>query len=538
MLKNYSMKTNSNDLPVDKVFWPSNVIVPDGDSSHDNFISNISLMAVGLADRKPSSTMKAEYKKAARWLVFGLYQSHNSLPRSPLAIPLGWGEYGRQGVYGMKYGVKVLTNLIEVGSRLGYLSVQLGVFNPLGKGRITRLLPKGDLLDHFDGQVFQWIHLKPLAKNQSLFLNQGKHGKNRRSVQRHESVLVPSMQNNLHEINDFLSCQCIAVYASNSDLFSAKFWGKPTSNDHDLDALSLQEKTCSFNFQSIFLRRIFVQNSLQLGGRFYGGFWQLIPKGLRKRIVINGEQTVECDYSGLMFAMLYARVGLPLPMDPYDLEGITDTEAKRKLVKGCAFRLINSKTGRLKLTHKQKAVLGVSEKYLGELLRKKHQPIQRYFGSCVGVELQFEDSQLAEQIMLRLMAFGEPCLAIHDSFIVRLSQHQLLLKTMRDVFFEKYGQSIGIDLITGCDTTALDCPLDENNAFQVDFRGDHAQLDTASFSIIRGYIKSWRENRPDYIAVEPKPSCRRTPELPRHLMRVVNPVTTASSRNSSVLAAS
>ena len=428
---------------------------------------------------------------------------------------------------------------MEVGSRFGYISVQLGVFNPLGKGRITRLLPKGDLLDHFEGQVFHWMHLKPLAKNQSLFLNQGKHGKNRRRVERHESVLVPAMQENLHKINDFLSCQCIAVYASNCDLFSAKFWGKPTFSNIDLDSLTLQEKTCSFNFQSIFLRRIFVQNSLQLGGRFYGAFWQSIPKGLRQRIIVNGEQTVECDYSGLMFAMLYAKVGLPLPQDPYDLEGITDTDEKRKLVKGCAFMLINSKTGRHKLTHKQKAALGVSEKHLGELLRKKHQPIQRYFGSCVGVELQFEDSQLAEQIMLRMMAFGEPCLPIHDSFIVRLSQHQLLLKTMRDVFYEKYSQIIAIGSIIGCDITALDCPLDEKNAFKVDGKGDLVHLDIAAdFSVIREYIKSWRENRPVYIAVEPTPSRRRTPELPRHLMRFINPVTTAGSRNSSGLAAS
>ena len=532
------MKTQSNDLTVDKVLWPANVIVPDGDSSHDNFISNISLMAVGLADRKPSSTMKAEYKKAARWLVFGLYQSHISLPRSPLAIPLGWGEYGQQGVYGMKYGVKVLKNLIKAGSRLGYLSVQLGVFNPLGKGRITRLLPKGDLLDHFEGQIFHWMHLKALAKNQSLFLNQGKHGKNRRRVERHESVLVPSMQENLHKINDFLSCQCIAVYASNSDLFSAKFWGKPTSSNHDLDLLSPQEKTCSFNFQSIFLRRIFVQNSLQLGGRFYGAFWQSIPKGLRQRVIINGEQTVECDYSGLMFAMLYAKVGLPLPQDPYDLEGITDTDEKRKLVKGCAFMLINSKTGRFKLTDEQIAALGVNEAYLGKLLRNKHQPIQQYFGSCVGLELQFEDSQLAEQIMLRMMAFGEPCLPIHDSFIVRLSQHKLLVKTMSDVFFEKYSQSIVIESIIGCEITAFDFPLDNNNAVKVDCREDLVQQDTANFSIIREYIMSWRENRPVYIAVVPKPSRRRTPELPRHLMRFINPVTTAGSRNSSGLAAS
>ena len=532
------MKKRSNDFLVDKVFWPANVIVHDGDLIHEKFITEISQKAVGLANRKLAASVKGEYKKAARWLIFGLHQSHFSLPRSPLAIPLGWGEYGKAGVLGMRYGVKVLGNLIKAGCLLGYLTVQLGEFNPLGKGRITRLWPKGELLDHFNGKIFQWRHLKPLAKNQSLFLNQGKHGKNRRRVERHDSVLVPCMQENLHRINDFLSHQCIAIYASNSDLFSEKFWGKSIPINHAQDELSMEEKTCSLNFQNVFLRRVFVQNSLQWGGRFYGAFWQSIPSKHRQRIIINGQQTVECDYSGLMFAMLYGRVGLPLPQDPYELEGVTDSDAKRKLVKRCAFKLVNSKTCRLQLSEEEIALLGLSEESLLELLRQKHQPIQRYFGSCVGVELQYEDSQMAEQIMLRLMACGEACLAIHDSFIVRLSQHQLLLKTMRDVFFEKYGQDIGITSTIGCQTTALDSLLDRGHVPQSASVLNPPEQFVDDFSIIRCYVNSWQQHRPVYIATEAKPSRRRISEFPRHLMRCINPGTDAGSRKSSGLAAS
>lgn len=532
------MKKRSNDFVVDKVFWPANVIVHDGDLIHEKFILEISQKAIGLVSRKLAPSVKGQYKNAARWLIFGLHQSHFSLSRSPLAIPLGWGEYGKSGVLEMRYGVKVLSNLIKAGCQLGYLTIQLGVFNPLGKGRITRLWPKGDLLDHFNGQIFQWRHLKPLAKNQSLFLNQGKHGKNRRRVERHDSILVPSMQENLHRINDFLSHQCIAIYVSNSDLFSEKFWGKSIPINHAHDELSMEEKACSLNFQNVFLRRVFVQNSLQWGGRFYGAFWQSIPKEHRQRIIINGQQTVECDYSGLMFAMLYGRVGLPLPQDPYELEGVTDSDAKRKLVKSCAFKLVNSNTCRLQLSEKDLALLGLSEESLLELLRQKHQPIQRYFGSCVGVELQYEDSQMAEQIMLRLMACGEACLSIHDSFIVRLSQHQLLLKTMRDVFFEKYGQDSFIKSTIGYQTTALDCLLDKGHVAQAASVLNAPEQCEDDFSIIRGYINSWHQERPVYIAAVPKPFRRSVPELPRYLMRVVSAEAAESSRKSSGLAAS
>jgi hypothetical protein len=496
------MKTHTNNLPVDKVFWPMNVNVPNGDSSHDKYISDMVKVAVNLAGIRLTPATKAEYSRAARWFVFGIYQAHISIPSVALAIPLGWGAYSETSIYKMKHGIKTLLNLITAGKKLGYLSVVLGQFNPLGKGRITRIRPSGYLLSHFNRQGFFWSYLKPTSKNLSIFLNQKKHGKERIVVERHNSLLIPSMQDNLYRINDYLSYQCIGMYVTNTELLSQSFWRKKEHFDPEDELIFDDERTCSKNFQQVFFHRVFVQNSLELGGRFYGPFWQSIPSELRRRIIINGDRTVECDFSGLMFAMLYARVGLPLPHDPYNVPAITDTKEKRDLVKRLAIVLINSKSGKYRLPQSELLQLGISQEELVELLRKKHQPIQKYFGSGVGVELQYEDSQLAEKIMLRLISLDQPCLSIHDSFVVRLSQHELLKKTMQEVFFNAYGQTIGIKSFIGCEIPALDNQTNAVNINSLGCDGNVPEHPNDEHSIIRGYIQTWRDAGAFYIPVE------------------------------------
>ena len=53
------------------------------------------------------------------------------------------------------------------------------------------------------------------------------------------------------------------------------------------------------------------------GGRFYGGWWQEVPKGYRQYIVMNGKPMVEYDYANLHPRILYAEAGLIPPDDCY-----------------------------------------------------------------------------------------------------------------------------------------------------------------------------------------------------------------------------
>ena len=69
--------------------------------------------------------------------------------------------------------------------------------------------------------------------------------------------------------------------------------------------------------------------------------------------------------------------------------------------------------------------------YLGEIYLH-HEPIKKFFGTGYGVKLQFKDSQIAEAVMLAMLP--EPCLPVHDSFIVRKGQAQKLRRVMNEQF--------------------------------------------------------------------------------------------------------
>ena len=79
-----------------------------------------------------------------------------------------------------------------------------------------------------------------------------------------------------------------------------------------------------------------------------------------------------------------------------------------------------------------------------------HEPIKKFFGTGYGVKLQFKDSQIAEAVMLEMLP--EPCLRIHDSFIVRKDQAQKLKRVMN----EQFRSFTGVDAETKTDVLKLD----------------------------------------------------------------------------------
>jgi hypothetical protein len=300
------------------------------------------------------------------------------------------------------------------------------------------------------------------------------------------------MQDNLYKINSYLSQQCIYIDLPNAALSSGRFRKKTL--DVDEFKYDYEDKGSSLCMQQIFMRRIFSQNSLELGGRFYGGWWQMIPSELRPRVMINGDRTNEVDYSGLIFAQLYAREGLPLNGDPYDLgQALTDTKKKRGLVKKFMIASLNDQAGSYRLSVSELEQLGISHYQLKRVVFKKHKCIESYFGSGIGLAMQYVDSEMAEQVMLRMNAAGEVCLPIHDSFIVRRAAVVLLSKIMAEVFLSTYGQPIGVKFGDGIEGLSLSNPDPSLLASTVDLStlNQNYVRHTATYSVALKYFDSW-----------------------------------------------
>lgn len=199
------------------------------------------------------------------------------------------------------------------------------------------------------------------------------------------------------------------------------------------------------------LYRQFNNGSFAEGGRLYGGWWIDTPKHLRNRITINGQATVELDYSGCALRMLYHERGIDYKNDPYSLEAIHQYEKKRgyrpgyyrEALKKITQALINDRNG----THPERVPVGAGISFrpgfkridIRRMIEVKHAPIADVFRTGAGLRLQRLDSDLALSIITSLRKKGIVALPVHDSFITNYDNEEILKDTMINMYYDKFG---------------------------------------------------------------------------------------------------
>jgi len=104
------------------------------------------------------------------------------------------------------------------------------------------------------------------------------------------------------------------------------------------------------------------------------------------------------------------------------------------LVKEYVNASLNDNTGKFRLKKSELAQLGLTHEELVQRVQTKFGPVKGYFGSGIGVELQFLDSEIAMGVLLGLARDNIPCLPIHDSFIVQIQHEYRLLRLMQKEF--------------------------------------------------------------------------------------------------------
>ncbi len=199
---------------------------------------------------------------------------------------------------------------------------------------------------------------------------------------------------------------------------------------------------------TIQLYRVFNNGTFAQGGRFYGGWWQHSRRHFRPLITLNGEATIEADFTGLHPSMLFAKHGLPIPKDPYALvRGVDGDATLRKHAKTTFVAMLNANRGGTEEPRNfDSAHYGMSGKEFQSRVRGAFPMLPNIFGSGIGLHLQREDSDLAEQVMLHFIDRGIPILPIHDSFIVAQRHENELVQVMADTFKQTYRQDIGVSV--------------------------------------------------------------------------------------------
>lgn len=233
------------------------------------------------------------------------------------------------------------------------------------------------------------------------------------------------MRKELRAYNNVLRANVISIprYLETGIKIKVKRKGKPTV-----------ERRVWLSDWDKFVRRVFVNASFEDGGRYYGGWWQYIPKNIREQIRINDVPVIEIDYSGLHIVLLYAKKKIDywtdIGEDPYELPHLTGDENVRDFLKLLPLTLINVKDKKTAIAATRMQVnldprfkwFKEAEYEIEELIDafvEKHDPISSYFYNPIGVKLQNLDSQIAERVIKSFTDEDLPILCIHDSFIVQ-----------------------------------------------------------------------------------------------------------------------
>lgn len=229
--------------------------------------------------------------------------------------------------------------------------------------------------------------------------------------------------------------------------------------NNELAKLHLRHQGHRFDIPTV--RRIF-NGDFGRGGRFYchGPSYQGIPSRQRSdlQLVIDGvsRSMDEVDYSNLHAVMAYTAAGERMPRgDQYAITGF-----HRRLVKIAFNIMLNAPTRSTSIsaiaeelrtnrelrqacgltTHYRRACRALARK-VEAAIRSRHWRIQAYFGSDCGIQFQRKDSDMAIQVMLRMIHRTGRCpLPMHDSFLVADIDKELLVDTMTEVATQNHLQ--------------------------------------------------------------------------------------------------
>ena len=420
----------------------------------------------------------ASRRDACAYLIEGLYQAWCCLrPKTALEIPLHAASYhvSRVGAINHLSHQFVLTAVSGL-EALGWARVKRGYRTAEGKNVITNILPAGALLRRFEETGMQW---QELVQTEPKIILRDKDPHTQRVTQEAlpSSTQVRQMLRNLRAINAYLAKQAICLHMSNEHL------------------RELGQESSGIEFPLIFthvaLRRIFSRGSLTKGGRFYGAWWEGVPSKYRPYLTINGLACGEIDFRELHPRLLYMLNKQPVPegdlyddgwRDPSTPEYSARTEpylSRRKLFKTVFNATLNDEHGQFRLCkvdYQTAKRFGLNLPKIRQILFRKHPLLMTVHRSGIGLELQFVDSQIAEQVMLALMRKDIPCLPIHDSFLVPRHQVRELISTMQEAFEAVTGHSPALKDV---EPFATDFRLSFTPSGEVDLPALHAMHDDA-----------------------------------------------------------
>ena len=386
-------------------------------------------------------------KATLKIVLLNLYSSSISDPQLYVRYSRDENFYRSANRYvcsGISYQ-SLVTKVIPGLLRLNLIDDHIGFFDKvMSKSYWSRMRATKKLI-----QLFGKFNLKPWM----LEINHEKEvirlkDTNKKFINYKDDTFTLEAREQLKHINRHLQAAVIDLNLNDEGMDALLKTLRKVDIDDDEKHLSM--------FTNKTLYRIFSNSSFKLHGRFYGPWWQNIPRGYRDNIFINGMTTIELDYSSFHPKMIHDLAGIEMTDDPYLGIGDLDRAHGKSM-----FNMMLNAVGKDDAASRKKAIGAYMKEFRDESMTKeaanaaieavieRHKPIQEKFFSGIGLKLMFYDSQIANSVMLRAInEYQSVVLPIHDSFICVEEFEDQLRELMADEYIEvmKLDAAPGIDM--------------------------------------------------------------------------------------------
>ena len=395
---------------------------------------------------------------AVRYLLIDLWKKHHTHPDNHLSIQKNKNFYSALKQYrDPQLTYRMAMHAFDGLQKLDMIYVvQDGYYDRIKmEGSLTRYKATYRLTEMFDElEGHPAITLKPNIDIQTILLRNKVDGR-RQIVPYDEDKDTEQWRINLRKINLCFSKHILDLQIKDSEVSELQ---ERLLLDNDKQPIDLTHKV---------LVRIFTNNSFKEGGRFYRGWWQNVPSEYRPYITIDSKATSEHDYSQLNPNMIYSVYNKELGSE--DAYSRVAGEENRDVVKQAFNAMFQASTT---LDRKPDGIdldaIGMSWRELKEAILNAHKPIKDYFFKGLGNRLQFEDSIIAESIMLQFAKMDAPALPIHDSFIMHhgFGTYGELEEAMRRAYHDRFHTDIKVkgDMVVPV-KPAKDYPIGDKNFF-------------------------------------------------------------------------
>ena len=333
-------------------------------------------------------------------------------------------DYKAKSRYNELHISKKVIRVVDILESVGLLHQAKGFYNrgqndgyPKGMGKLSRIWPSYALREMFEECRINPQTIANHPERETVILR----GRKRKLIEYEDNRATRDMRSFLRRFNIFLQ---------KSDISHPRH-----------------------GYRSSFTRCIFNRGHWDEGGRFYND-WQNITSKERSEFLLNGEPTVEIDYSAIHPYLLYAERGLESPWtlmdvlfeDPYDHKDFSRAQMKTMFLV-----MLNCERESQALRAYKDPVTGkrplpfVETRPILEAIKEKHSEIRDAFCSDQGIKLMWKDDQIAKGVMERFLEANKPILPIHDSFVVQASQAEFL----KDAMYHSLREVVDDDAVLG-----------------------------------------------------------------------------------------